>query len=192
MPSRKPTDADRACLAEDERKLFEREFAGVVPLRRGADRISAIDFEDAPAATRSDAKPAARKSPDIHVERRSDGAIGIAFGVSQATIAALARGELGSFEARCDLHKLRAPAAERKLDAFVRECVRRNVRAGLVICGRGLHSGPEGPILTGIVTDVLGRPPASEHVLAFTPTVPKQGGAGAIAVLFRRRAATTG
>jgi DNA-nicking Smr family endonuclease len=193
MPSRKPTedsapDADRARLAEDERKMFERELAGVRPLRRGPERVSAIDFDDVSASQsrQPQAKPAGGRPPAVHVERRTDGVIGTAFGVSNATVAALARGELG-FDARCDLHKLRAQAAQHKLHAFIQECVRRNLRAGLVICGRGLHSGPEGPILVEIVTDVLGKPPTSQHILAFTPTAQSQGGPGAIAVLFRRR-----
>jgi DNA-nicking Smr family endonuclease len=195
MASRKPTAGSPSGVTgkrpeEDERQLFERELADVRPWRRGANRISPVDFETDPAPPKQTqpsplAKPAGSSISDLQVEVAPDGAVGVAFGVSRQTVAGLRRGEFG-FDARCDLHKLRAEAARRKLSAFVDECVRRNLRAGLVICGRGLHSGPEGPVLARIVTEALGRPPMSRAILAFAPTTTEQGGAGAIAVLFRR------
>jgi DNA-nicking Smr family endonuclease len=168
--------------------MFEREFAGVKPWRRGTNRISSVDFPDNPGLPR----PAVAQQPvgnqARHFQVEADGVTGMAFGVSKETMASLRHGEF-ELEARCDLHGLHAEPARRRLAAFVQECVRRNLRAGLVICGRGLHSGPEGPILPKVVAEVLAHTPASRHVLAFAPTVAAHGGPGAIAVLFRRGAA---
>jgi DNA-nicking Smr family endonuclease len=168
--------------------LFERELAGVQPWRRGADRISAVDFENLPVpVAKARPLPATKPatSPDLHVEQGPEGGFGAAFGVSKELIGELRRGHLG-FAARCDLHKLRAEAARRKLQVFIDGCVCRSLRTGLVICGRGLHSGPEGPVLARIVTEVLGRSPTCRHILAFAPAAAEQGGRGAIAILFRR------
>jgi DNA-nicking Smr family endonuclease len=190
MAPRKPTGRDPADgippPEDDERSLFERELADVRPLRPGANRISALDFEDSPARSAPRAAPTAVH--DLQVERGPEGIVGLAFGVSRETLAALRRGEFG-FEARCDLHKLRAELAARKLNAFIAECGRRDVRAGLVICGRGLHSGPNGPVLASVAAEVLAKAPAKQHVLAFAPAASDHGGTGAIAVLFRRTTA---
>lgn len=175
-------------LNDDERRMFERELAGVRPWRRGPSRISQADFQDLPphppVATGAMPKPA-QPSDDLHVEREPDGSVGLAFGVSRQTLSALRRGEF-PFEARCDLHKLHAEPARRRLQDFVAECARRGLRAALVICGRGLHSGPDGPVLATVVSETLAQPPARRHILAFAPASAAQGGAGAVAVLFRR------
>jgi DNA-nicking Smr family endonuclease len=180
--------------AEDERQMLERELADVKPWRRGANRISAVDFvadtQPGQPQARPPLAPTGGGGEARHLDVAPDGASGLAFGVSKETVAALRRGDF-EFEARCDLHKLHAEAARRKLGAFVQECLRRNLRAGLVICGRGLHSGPEGPVLAKVVTEVLAGPPARGHILAFAPAAARHGGSGAIAVLFRRRPVTT-
>lgn len=195
-----PDDPDKAAKPDgadqDDRQLFERELADVRPWRRGANRVSWADFEQEPARPSrpqpsSLSKTTGSSRADIEVEASPEGSVGIAFGVSKQTVAGLRRGRFG-FDARCDLHKLRAEAARRKLSVFVDECVRRNLRAGLVVCGRGLHSGPEGPVLARIVTESFARPPLSRHILAFAPAAPEQGGPGAIAVLFRRSEAAAG
>lgn len=176
---------------EDERRMFEREFADVRPWRRGADRIPQVDLASPDLSGPSrPALPGRTSQPAAHalaVEAQADGAVGLAFGVSRETVAALRRGQF-KFEARCDLHKLHADAARRRLHGFVLECVRRHLHAGLVICGRGLHSGPDGPILANVVTEALAHPPCSQHILAFTPAAAGQGGQGAVAVMFRRTA----
>lgn len=189
MVSRKPQSGSRSPgegADEDERRLFERELAGVRPWRRGSNRISAVDFEPEPAPpskAQAVARPAA--SPTLRVQSGPEGTVGTAFGVSRETVADLRHGRLG-FDARCDLHKLHVEPARKKLRAFVEACVRQNLRAGLVICGRGLHSGPDGPVLAGVVLQALGSSPTNRHVLAFAHAAAEHGGPGAIAVLFRR------
>ncbi len=120
------------------------------------------------------------------VERRDGGLVGARAGVSRETLHFLARGEFLA-EARCDLHGLRAEAAARRLESFIEESVARGRRAVLVICGRGLHSGPAGPVLLEVSSEVLGRSSAARHVQAFAATPPGRGGEGALMVLLRRR-----
>jgi DNA-nicking Smr family endonuclease len=184
-------DGSRDSLDEEEQRMFEREFAGVRPWRRGAHRISSVDFpadQDQPGSAGPFRGSQASRLPDPNprIEVQSDGVSGTAFGVSRETASALRRGEF-RFEARCDLHKLRAEAARKRLSRFVEECTRRKIRAALVICGRGLHSGPEGPVLARLVAETLASPPMASVVLAFAPAPADQGGPGAVAVLFRRR-----
>lgn len=173
---------------EEERRLFERELAGVRPWRRGSNRVSAVDFEPEPApapAPKAQSWSRSAAASTLQVESGPDGAIGTAFGVSKETVADLRHGRFG-FDARCDLHKLHAEAARRKLRAFVETSVGQGRRAGLVICGRGLHSGLDGPVLASVVTQALGSAPLNRHVLAFATAAAEHGGPGAIAVLFRR------
>ena len=189
--SDKPPDTKGTRPEEDERLLFEREFADVRPLRRGANRIPLVDFESSPVVPVRSPRSAidrlaAQPSHTLQIEVQSDGVVGMAFGVSKETVSAIRRGEF-KFEARCDLHKLHAQAARRKLDVFVDESVRRNLRAALVICGRGLHSGPDGPVLAKLVPEALAASPNNRHILAFAPAPSELGGQGAVAVLFRRR-----
>jgi DNA-nicking Smr family endonuclease len=195
-PSRKKSgdrlDVSGSRPDEDERRMFERAFSDVHPWRRGANRISQVDFEARPVASDPGLPSAAGRNAqphahDLQVEAQADGTVGTAFGVSKETVADLRRGHF-KFEARCDLHKLHAEVARRKLHVFVEECVRRNLHAVLVICGRGLHSGPEGPVLASVVTDALVRSASRQHILAFAPAAAEQGGQGAVAILFRRKA----
>jgi DNA-nicking Smr family endonuclease len=105
--------------------------------------------------------------------------------VQQKTAKALARGELG-FDATCDLHGMTAALARHQLERVVEASVRVGRRTLLVIVGRGLHSGPEGPVLPALVVRTLRSRPVNEHVLAFAHADPAHGGQGALAVLLRR------
>jgi DNA-nicking Smr family endonuclease len=184
-----PEDANPVDQAEEERRMFERELVGVRPWRRGANRISSVDFEAvaAPEHRRpsTSLRSARRPGAAIQTEDDSNGMVGTAFGVSRQTARALELGEF-VFEARCDLHRLHADAARRRLQQFVEDSARKGVRAALVICGRGLHSGPEGPIMVRLVAETLARPPIDRHILAFAPAPAQHGGVGAVAVLLRR------
>lgn len=119
------------------------------------------------------------------MERRDGEITGARFGVSHETLRYLARGEFLA-EARCDLHGLRAAAARQRLRGFIEESVARGRRAVLVVCGRGLHSGPTGPVLLDVASELLARSPVSRHVQAFASATPARGGEGALMVLLRR------
>ena len=94
---------------------------------------------------------------------------------------------LGS--ARLDLHRHTVEEAREALLAFVRDCREHDVRCGLVMHGKGLHSKEE---------NLAGRKPARlksyvvywlkeiPEVVAFCSAQPRDGGVGAVYVLFRK------
>lgn len=84
--------------------------------------------------------------------------------------------------AEIDLHGYAATAADAALDEFLEECRARGVQCARIIHGKGRRSGPDGPVLKGIVQDKLTR---SAEVLAFAPADARHGGSGAVLVLFR-------
>ena len=173
---------------EEERRLFEREFSDVQPWRRGSDRVVPT-FEPGSDGPSTDAK-VGRSMADARlvVEREGAHVTGAAFGVSHATVRGLGRGDL-RVEKTCDLHALHAQPARHRLEQFIDESVALGRRAVLVICGRGRHSGPEGPVLRELVIEALGKPPLLSHILAFSTAPRAHGGEGALVVLLRRRSA---
>lgn len=90
----------------------------------------------------------------------------------------LRRGEL-EVAAELDLHGATAVEAPALLDAFLDECREHGVRCARVVHGKGRRSGPEGPVLKGIVHERLARAPG---VLGFVTAEPRDGGSGAVLV----------
>jgi len=169
-------------LDEDERKLFERELAGVRPLP-GPARVASAPRRDRPVSAGHARKGAA--SLDLSAQWQGGRVSGAVIGISHATLASLARGER-AFEATCDLHSLSAELALHRVERFITESAHAGRRAVLVICGRGLHSGRAGPVLKKVLVDALCKPPLRARVLAFTSAPPARGGEGALAILLRR------
>jgi DNA-nicking Smr family endonuclease len=90
----------------------------------------------------------------------------------------LRRGEL-PVGAEIDLHGATAAEAPARLDEFLLECREHGVRCARIVHGKGRRSGPEGPVLKGIVLERLARAPG---VLGFVAAEPKDGGSGATLV----------
>jgi DNA-nicking Smr family endonuclease len=174
-------------LSEEERRLFEKEFADVEPLRKGSDRVAPVlDRQDGKGVGTQGAR--ASRTGNALVVSREDGSItGASHGVSRETLRDLARGDIRA-EGICDLHGLGAEAARRRIQQFVRDSAAAGRRAVLVICGRGLHSGGEGSVLRDVTVSELCSHQAREHVLAFSTATAARGGDGALAVLLRRPA----
>jgi len=170
-------------LSEADRALLEREFAHVRPLRGGPGRV-VPDFEviekQRVAAPGKLPQPAAK--PGLHIEAEGTAVSGASYGVSRQTLRELRRGEM-PVKATLDLHGLHAEQARHRLQGFVEESVRQGRRAVAVICGKGKHSGPEGPILRQIAVETLAAQPGG--VLAFTSAAPAQGGDGVLLLLLR-------
>ena len=174
-------------LSEEERRIFVQEFGDVVPLRKGADRIvPALDSKDGPAGAAHDLRTA-RAEGELVVERQDGTITGASHGVSHETLRALARGEMRA-ESTCDLHGLSAEVARHRMQQWVRESAVAGRRALLVICGRGLHSGGEGPVLRDIAVSELCSRALRPHVLGFSTASSSRGGEGALAILLRRPA----
>ena len=99
--------------------------------------------------------------------------------VREEVLRKLKRGQF-AVEAEIDLHGLGRHAAHEALRQFLNDSVRRGLRCVRVIHGKGLRSGPGGPVLKHVVDHWLRK---VEQVLAFASARPVDGGTGAVYVL---------
>jgi DNA-nicking Smr family endonuclease len=83
-----------------------------------------------------------------------------------------------------DLHRRSAADARQLLDAGICTARREGLGCLLVVCGRGIHSGADGPVLPDVAIQQLSEELASE-VLAFCTAPQKWGGQGALIVRLR-------
>ncbi|HEX9206959.1 MAG TPA: Smr/MutS family protein [Steroidobacteraceae bacterium] len=102
--------------------------------------------------------------------------------VREDVLRKLKRGQF-AVEAEIDLHGLGRYAAHEALRQFLNDCVMRNLRCVRVIHGKGLRSGPGGPVLKHVVDHWLRK---IENVAAFASARPVDGGTGAVYVLLRK------
>jgi DNA-nicking Smr family endonuclease len=100
-------------------------------------------------------------------------------GVAAITLRKLRRGQY-RIQAQLDLHGLNEAEAKVRLREFLITALQRNVRCVRIVHGKGLRSGPKGPVLRQLVNRALGRTP---QVLAFASARPADGGTGAVYVL---------
>lgn len=89
-----------------------------------------------------------------------------------------------SVEAEIDLHGLYVDQAKSALRTFIVEAARQRLGCIRVVHGKGLRSGPAGPVLKGSVPLWLSQ---WDEVLAFVSARPRDGGSGALYVLIKRR-----
>jgi DNA-nicking Smr family endonuclease len=83
-----------------------------------------------------------------------------------------------------DLHGRNAIEARQLLDAGIRQARRDGLTCVLVVCGRGTHSGVDGPVLPELAIGRLSEELADD-VLAFSSAPRKLGGQGALIVRLR-------
>lgn len=100
-------------------------------------------------------------------------------GVPEAVLRRLRRGEY-RVEAEIDLHGLTVTEARAQLREFLAAAIARHLRCLRIVHGKGLRSGPRGPVLKQAVNALLRRVGA---VLAFTSARQVDGGTGAVLVL---------
>ena len=101
----------------------------------------------------------------------------------ERTFRQLRRGRF-RIEDETDLHGLTAAQARIRLRAFIVESAACGLGCVRVIHGKGLRSGPRGPVLKTLVQRWLAQ---WEEVLAFVSARARDGGSGAVYVLLRRR-----
>ena len=99
--------------------------------------------------------------------------------VSPRTLKRLARGEY-RIDREIDLHGMTADEARGALVAFVTGAVRDGARVVRIVHGKGLGSGPRGPVLKALVNRWLRK---SDAVLAYVSARLVDGGTGAVYVL---------
>jgi len=108
-------------------------------------------------------------------------------GIDRANAERLKRG-LHPIEARLDLHGKTQAEAHHALAAFIHSSSDAGRRCVLVITGRGF--GPSGPgVLKSAVPRWLEEVGLRGKILAIAPAQPRDGGAGALYLLLRRRRA---
>jgi DNA-nicking Smr family endonuclease len=100
-------------------------------------------------------------------------------GVQSSVLRKLRRGQY-HVQAEIDLHGLTVPEAKEALRAFLAEALEHHIRCVRVIHGKGLRSGHRGPVLKGVVSNVLRR---VGPVLAYVSARHVDGGTGAVYVL---------
>jgi DNA-nicking Smr family endonuclease len=177
----------------EDRAAFQQAFAGVRPLKSGA-QARALPHPRPAAAVEDAREVEARRRLDrlvagearFEVHRESDGAVsGQRRGAHPSHLRALEGGVAP--QATLDLHGLSGDAAEREVGRFVREQQRKGDRVLLVVHGKGNHS--EGAI--GVLQDrairALTKGGAAALVLAFRSAPERLGGLGALVVRLAER-----
>ncbi len=104
-------------------------------------------------------------------------------GVALTVLQGLRRGDY-RIDAELDLHGCNGREAHAQLVAFLGQARAREWRCVRVIHGKGMRSGPRGPVLKQTVNTLLRR---ADAVLAFTSARPRDGGTGATLVLLSLR-----
>jgi len=103
-------------------------------------------------------------------------------GVQQSVLRKLRRGQY-RVQAEIDLHGLTVREAKPALKEFLSEALERGLTCVRIVHGKGLGSGPRGPVLKSAVIGVLKR---AAPVLAFVSARSVDGGTGALYVLIAR------
>jgi len=102
-------------------------------------------------------------------------------GIQDAVMRRLRRGHY-RVESELDLHGLTVPEAKQALRDFLSRVIARQSRCVRIIHGKGLGSGPRGPVLKKAVNVILRR---TDSVMAFCTARAVDGGTGAIYVLLQ-------
>ena len=122
--------------------------------------------------------PPAAKLPDL--------APGVSPGVDRRNAERLRRGER-KIEARLDLHGMTQDEAHRALNAFLDRAEHAGWRCVLVITGKGRPGTSAAGVLRAAVPRWLNEAPNRARLLAIAAAQPKDGGAGAMYLLLRRK-----
>jgi DNA-nicking Smr family endonuclease len=175
-PSGPPPDDDVRAFRQavaDVRPLTSRARAAVSRARpRAHARFARAEREDVLRESLvAPVDPAAFETGDHLSFRRPN--------VREEVLRKLKRGQF-AVEAEIDLHGLGRHAAHEALRQFMNDCVHRGLRCVRVIHGKGLRSGPGGPVLKPVVDHWLRR---TANVVAFASARPVDGGTGAVYVL---------
>lgn len=179
MTTKKPPPAD------DDRQAFSRAMSGVRPHAakpapparprpRAVARFARAGRQELLLDSRAQAGDPAVHEHGGQLQFRRNG-------VREDQLRKLQRGQF-PVEAEADLHGMRLHPAHDALRQFVADCVARKLRCVRVIHGKGLRSGPGGPVLKIAVSHWLRQ---LEDVTAYASARPADGGSGAVYVLLR-------
>jgi len=172
----------------EERALWRAATQGVAPLpkRAAAPDTTPPALAEPPskAAKAKPARPVVPRPPPA--ARLPDLAPGLAPGVDRRNADRLRRGER-KIEARLDLHGMTQDEAHRALNGFLDRAEHAGWRCVLVITGKGRAGSSAAGVLRAAVPRWLNEAPNRARLLAMAAAQPKDGGAGAMYLLLRRR-----
>lgn len=171
-------------ISDEESRLFRESVAGVKPLQ--AKRKAATkQVKPLPKARFSDAEKRAVLEESLRFDlQETDSFTGDELwyarpGVQHSLMRKLRRGQF-STRAELDLHGLRSEAARAEVAAFLHNARQRNLRCVRIVHGKGLGSGPKGPVIKQKLGGWLRQ---HKDVLAYCSARPVDGGSGAMYVL---------
>ncbi len=175
---RKPT------LSDEERQLFRTAVADAKPLK-AKKKVPPRKPKPVPRARFADAEKRAVLEESLRLDLR-DGEVmsGEAMwyaktGIQNSLMRKLRRGQF-SARAELDLHGLRSEDARAAVAEFLLDAADRGWRCVRIIHGKGLGSGPKGPVIKQKLGGWLRQ---RKEVLAFCSARPVDGGSGALYVL---------
>lgn len=170
----------------DETALFRDTVGTVRPVTNRRQRLQAPAPKPHARFTEADMRAALEESitagPDPAEIETGDELLFQRPNVSRKVMRQLRRGKYAR-QAEADLHGLTTTEARDELQAFIRDCHARGLKCVRVVHGKGLGSGPRGPVLKAGVNRWLSR---WQEVAAFCSAQPIDGGTGAVYVLLTR------
>jgi DNA-nicking Smr family endonuclease len=176
------------CVSQDEdADLFRKAMRDVRPLR-AAERAAPARRAPAPRARFAVAERAAvlaesLAQPGPFIETQAGDELQFRRpGIAATLLRRLRRGEF-RVEDELDLHGLTAAQAAAELARFLQQALAHDRRCVRIIHGKGMRSGPRGPVLKQTVNTLLRR---ADPVLAFSSAQARGGGTGATLVLLGR------
>ncbi|HTV25568.1 MAG TPA: Smr/MutS family protein [Polyangiaceae bacterium] len=159
--------------------LSFKDLAGNGGVRPIADPGRGVLHEPSPAAPPRPTPPKHR----LWVERRDDIVRARALDAAPRWLDDLQSGRMVP-RRELDLHRKGAADARQALDEEVARARRDNLSCVLIVCGRGIHSGLDGPVLPDVVIERLSEE-LSDQILAFCTAPRRWGGEGALIVMLR-------
>jgi DNA-nicking Smr family endonuclease len=176
----------------DDTDLFRAVMQDVKPLKRSIPRATLKPISSSkpgsvkkPRLTNSPIRGALVRSPPPVRLKQSSINHGDITGLDRRTGQRFKRGQL-QVEACLDLHGLTQAEARLELDGFLSRQYMMGKRCVIVVTGKGVGKDGGG-VLRATVPRWLNEPPNREKVLAFEYARQKDGGAGALYVLIKRR-----
>lgn len=179
-------------MSDDELELFRKEVADIQPLVAPA-RVDQLtsgrsvtpgQLYSREAAQRSTSELDVSRLPTVFVEPVRPEAV-ISFqreGIQNGVIRRLQRGAY-DIEAMLDLHGLTVEQARLEVHRFIQDCMRCDVRLGLISHGKGQRNKTQIPLLKSFLARWL---PMFPEVMAYHSAQKWHGGAGAVYVLLRK------
>ena len=172
-------------VTPDEAALFRDAIGEVVPVAHDRAELERTPPPPVPKQSREDERAVMREAMRAG-DAGEDGSEELAYvieGASRRILRKLGGGDYSVLDT-LDLHDMTVPVASAAIAAFLDENRRADRLCVRIVHGRGLRSGPEGPVLKRLADRLLRQ---RGDVLAFRSARPADGGPGAVIVLLRGR-----